>query len=81
MIKFVNVRCRKCGKMISIERNIVYQELPLYGYIDSKDRPNFHNCKLLQEDEKTFLDLISTSDTPLKTADEVIYYEDSTSSI
>lgn len=58
---YINLRCRKCGQYLSMEKND-----PYYcglGYILGRTA---HNCPNgIADDEKIFCDAISTSDNPI----------------
>ena len=58
---YINLRCRKCGQYLSIEKESPYS-LGL-GYLLSKIH---HNCPNgIMDDEKIFCDSISISDKPI----------------
>ena len=69
-ICYYNYRCRKCEAIVSVRRhysNNVYSSAP---YLATSQT---HKClKGVAEDERTIMDCISISDSPLLDAYEVI---------
>ena len=69
-INFVNYRCRRCGKIISVEKNykhgIPVMEFEKFIVYDP------HGC-ITEEGEKPIFEMISISRSPLKEAAQTIY--------
>jgi len=66
-----NFKCRKCGKIISVDHNKCRREYLLgLTFTSNNHQCSFHNG--LEDGERAYCDLISNSDHPLSYADEII---------
>ena len=71
-----NLKCRKCGKIISIELDKDPDRYVSPGFVFSND--SIHNCNSydgIEEGEHVYADLFSYSENPLRYADEIISKE------
>lgn len=72
-----NFKCRKCGKIISMEldRNPNCYVSPGFAFSCNN---SIHNCNSydgIEEGEHVYADLFSYSESPLRCADEIISKE------
>jgi hypothetical protein len=72
-----NLKCRKCGKIISIELDKNPNCFRSPGFVFSRN-DSIHNCNSydgIEEGEHVYADLFSYSENPLRYADEIISNE------
>ena len=67
--KYYNIRCRKCGSIISFKKAINPLISDKAGYlITSKDKDIMHPGCNIEDGESVYADLISFSENPLSDA-------------